>query len=239
MNIDYFIFYNLSNYFEKNFEDVMDVKIPLSLYFIRWSLTKAPFTSFLKRVIRFPSYSIIFSVTPSLEYVTLPSLFKTTATIKDLPSFIYRDVNITDGLGDCQTEKYKKYFLNDIDTESIFWYSLLIMKDDLLKSVVMEKRSRHYIGTFVLNKRGEEAYKRTIKTVRELVNGGRFVKMYRGGKRNKGSKTTLKRNSTHFDVYLLPRTRKNTIRKAPKGDWCDAYLLPRHSVPKFYNFDLV
>lgn len=101
-------------------------------------------------------------------------------------------------------------------------------------------RPNSYLGTFVNTPEGISSYKLMVKHIREVVTGGRFVKMFRGSPRSftiheyQGSwqilkniksdtfkvysGTSLKEKSTHFDVYLLDRGWKNR--------------------PKFFNFEL-
>ncbi len=94
----------------------------------------------------------------------------------------------------------------------------------------MKQRTKSYLGTFVNSPEGLSSYRLMIKHIRQVVTGGRFVKMFRGnpqydlgtdwstGKPCKLYQATQKnQGSTHFDVYLLPR---------------------EHNFPKFYNFEL-
>lgn len=85
----------------------------------------------------------------------------------------------------------------------------------------MKTRTETYLGTFLTNEDGYESYKRLIKNLRQYVKGGRFVKMYRGNKRNHiyqiKSGCSPKKGATHFDVYLHPRY---------------------NVLPKFFNFEL-
>lgn len=98
----------------------------------------------------------------------------------------------------------------------------------------MNKRSNSYLGTFVNNEEGISSYKLMVHHIRQVVTGGRFLKMFRGNSRNyvklqtPNGKTwkyysgcSKKGGATHFDVYLMPRSTK-------KG-W---------ELPKFYNFVL-
>jgi hypothetical protein len=101
-----------------------------------------------------------------------------------------------------------------------------------------QPRSTSYIGTFVNNVEGLSSYKLTIKHIRQVVNGGRFMKMFRGpGTRSfriwksvvnpNGFKyysgSSRKEGATHFDVYLLG---------------CYNNKTGRYENPKFYNFEL-
>lgn len=94
-------------------------------------------------------------------------------------------------------------------------------------------RPNTYLGTFVNSEEGISSYKMMVKTIRQTVNGGRFVKMFRGSprpyrvyngmcvsfKHYQGS--SRKEGSTHFDVYFLHRVNRGSV-----------------SYPKFYNFEL-
>ncbi len=91
----------------------------------------------------------------------------------------------------------------------------------------MKNRTHRYLGTFVNNDEGNSSYKLMVKNVRNTVTGGRFVKMFRGNKRDKtqygSAGCARKEGSTHFDVYLLTKWSYNGFRQ---------------SEPKFFNFTL-
>lgn len=96
----------------------------------------------------------------------------------------------------------------------------------------MKQRTNTYLGSFVNNDGGNSSYRLMIKHIRQVVNGGRFVKMYRGNSRPfwiwpsqvkpEGFKcysgSSRKEGASHFDVYFLRRG---------------------NSEPSFYNFKLV
>ena len=86
----------------------------------------------------------------------------------------------------------------------------------------MKIRSKRYLGTFTNDAYGVSSYKLMVNHIRQVVRGGRFVKMFRGNSRpDRGyyhAGCSLKENATHFDVYLLGRDNTN--------------------VPKFYQFEL-
>lgn len=85
------------------------------------------------------------------------------------------------------------------------------------------KRTPAYLGSFVNSPEGISSYKLMVKTVRQTVNGGRFVKMFRGNPNPRP--TNRKDGSTHFDVYLLNRS----FHTVESSKW---------SRPKFFNFEL-
>lgn len=101
----------------------------------------------------------------------------------------------------------------------------------------MKQRSSSYIGTFVNNAEGLSSYKLTIRHIRQVVTGGRFIKMFRGNKRSFRlrknyltgnpykwfSGCSVKEGATHFDVYLVGSFNPKT---------------GRHENPKFYNYEL-
>lgn len=102
----------------------------------------------------------------------------------------------------------------------------------------MKQRTSTYLGTFVNNVEGISSYKLMIKQIRQTVKGGRFVKMFRGNKRNRqmwvggdgkihhtNPGCSPKDGSTHFDVYLLNRS----FHTVGTSKW---------SSPKFFNFEL-
>ena len=68
------------------------------------------------------------------------------------------------------------------------------------------KRTNTYLGTFTNSEEGISSYKLMVKTIRQTVKGGKFVKMFRGGKRRKtyygSAGCSVKEGSTHFDCYL-------------------------------------
>lgn len=84
-----------------------------------------------------------------------------------------------------------------------------------------KQRTQSYIGTFVNTPEGISSYKLTIRHIRQVVTGGRFVKMFRGNSRTvqrrfvnyRGDLITVrsassrKEGATHFDVYLLTKNR--------------------------------
>ena len=99
-----------------------------------------------------------------------------------------------------------------------------------------EPRSTSYIGTFVNSPEGLSSYKLAIYHIRQVVTGGRFMKMFRGNPRpfreytsRDGKKVKLysgssrKEGSTHFDVYLMGSINPKT---------------QRYENPKFFNFEL-
>lgn len=100
----------------------------------------------------------------------------------------------------------------------------------------MKQRTKSYLGTFVNSPEGLSSYRLMINHIRQVVTGGRFVKMFRGNSRTDWECNSFtgyiyqyrngcsrKAGATHFDVYLLPRFNSNT----------GAYQAPR-----FYNFIL-
>jgi hypothetical protein len=87
----------------------------------------------------------------------------------------------------------------------------------------MKQRTPTYLGSFVNSPEGISSYKLMVKTVRQTVVGGRFVKMFRGNP--KPRLTNRRDGSTHFDVYLLARVGMRSNR------WV-------RDEPKFFNFVL-
>jgi len=99
----------------------------------------------------------------------------------------------------------------------------------------MKTRSKNYLGTFVNSPEGILSYKLMVKTIRQTVTGGRFMKMFRGSPRpyrqyggSNGVKpfriyqgSTPKKGATHFDCYLIQT-------------WKDG----KFHGPKFYNWEL-
>jgi len=96
----------------------------------------------------------------------------------------------------------------------------------------MKRHSKKYIGTFQNNNEGIELYKKFIQSTRQIVIGGRFVKMVRGKNRpisyvlgwktgstpigTKRETMTYKyygnqrtNKATHFDLYLCNRYNYN------------------------------
>lgn len=82
----------------------------------------------------------------------------------------------------------------------------------------MKERSISYLGTFVNSPEGTSSYKLMIKHIRQVVKGGRFLKMFRGNSRHVkyvDSKTgkvwkwysgcSVKKGATHFDCYLISK----------------------------------
>lgn len=80
----------------------------------------------------------------------------------------------------------------------------------------MKQRSKNYLRTFVNNAEGISSYKLMCQHIRQVVTGGRFVKMFRGRPRpyrvwsGVGGKpfkiyqgSSPKEGATHFDVYLM------------------------------------
>lgn len=79
----------------------------------------------------------------------------------------------------------------------------------------MRTRTDTYFGSFSNDATGNNMYKTTIAALRKIYTGGRFVKMYRWGKRNSNSNTTLQNTASYFDAYMLCRngiapTRRNS-----------------------------
>lgn len=68
-----------------------------------------------------------------------------------------------------------------------------------------KKRTKTYLGTFYNDADGNANYQRMIRDLRHIIAGGRFVKMFRNGKRTPGSASTLNEGASHFDCYLLSR----------------------------------
>lgn len=92
----------------------------------------------------------------------------------------------------------------------------------------MKPRTRSYLGTFVNSPEGESSYRLMVKNIRQVVKGGRFVKMYRHNPSNPKKwpcGTLRKEGSSHFDVYLHSRV----IVKGNKFSW---------SHPRFYGWVL-
>lgn len=71
----------------------------------------------------------------------------------------------------------------------------------------MKNRTDSYQGTFENTVDGQTEYKKLMTDIRNYTPKGRFVKMYRDGKRNGGSfrksGSTIREGSTRFDVYFL------------------------------------
>jgi len=93
----------------------------------------------------------------------------------------------------------------------------------------MKRESKNYIGTFQNTPEGIQSYKNLIQSMRQIVKGGRFVKMFRGknrpthqingfnGQQYKIYGNQIQKNSTHFDLYLHSRINySNDITSVPK-----------------------
>jgi hypothetical protein len=88
----------------------------------------------------------------------------------------------------------------------------------------MKNRTPRYLGTFVNNAEGNSSYRLMIHHIRQVVKGGRFVKMFRGGRRNRMLVTnrlgnSLKDNSTHFDVYFHGNPTFYGFKLVPNRPW--------------------
>lgn len=79
----------------------------------------------------------------------------------------------------------------------------------------MNRKSKHYIGSFANTPEGLIHYKNVIKAFRIAFKGGRFVKMFRGGSRNHWS-------------YINYKGKNRIVRSgsltADKGKYFDAYF---------------
>lgn len=81
----------------------------------------------------------------------------------------------------------------------------------------MRTRTPTFIARFTNDAEGICNYKQAISEIRKHTSGGRFIKMFRYGKRNPGyfvqSGSTLKNGASHFDAYLICRDGKAPVRR--------------------------